>query len=689
MNTNVSGKARSKAKANARTNTRNVDKSPFFAPSTPRVIAISTSVTETPGGSKHTRSISIKDTVKENKSSIVGATANLINAIVGSGIVGIPFAIQQAGLATGIILVCLCAFLTDKSLRLLVETAKHANAPSYETTMEAAFGKMGFLFVCINMFIMSYGAMLSYLMIVKDTLPFVLGVTDLGMRRALLFVIAISVMLPLSAQRDMANLAKTSRISVCLDICMVALVAYMAPIAESLQSHGGWWNILQSSTLRLDTVFVGLGVLSFAFVCQHSAFIIAGSLERPTQLRWSTVTFRALWLCAVLANICGVSGYIGFMETTQGNILNNLPKDGVLPSLARGLLGVTMLFVFPMELFVARHVCVVTFFQGRRAHEGDDATILNRRDRRISLTVALFILAMIPALLFENVGNVLSVTGAIGGSCLSYIGPGAVYLGVHGAEFVKLSQSFWKNMTCTKVSKSVTTTTTSKYTDHERQPLRSSENTSDVEQHTTATTATNTTPVDYPEDSYLIQCGKAILWYVLGMPIWYAVAQVGAKGFGAYNVDLMAKSPHPSRLGHVKQYHQQQHRHSQKNSIPSTSTTRPLVRTGSANDMTLYQNTSSAAVGPHISIILPPTKPLAGFPNPTSTTRKLSQKESQQQQQRQQQQQQPEEEEEEDDPQLTPRIMDFVVAVGFCLFGVVALCAGLLSIFVAETTRRR
>jgi sodium-coupled neutral amino acid transporter 11 len=59
-----------------------------------------------------------------------------------------------------------------------VETAKRSSATSYETTMEAAFGRNGFLFVCINMFIMSYGAMVSYLMIVKDTLPYVLGVTD-------------------------------------------------------------------------------------------------------------------------------------------------------------------------------------------------------------------------------------------------------------------------------------------------------------------------------------------------------------------------------------------------------------------------------------------------------------------------------------------------------------------------------
>ena len=54
-----------------------------------------------------------------------------------------------------------------------------------------------------------------------------------------------------------------------------------------------------------------------------------------------------------------------------------------------------------------------------------------------------------------------------------------------------------------------------------------------------------------------------------------------------------------------------------------------------------------------------------------------------------QQRENPQDDEEEEDPQLKPTAMDFVVAVGFCLFGVVALCAGLLSIFVAETTRRQ
>lgn len=230
------------------------DRSPFFAPSTPRHEA------HTPGGT----SIQVKGVV-EHKSTVVGTSANLINAIVGAGIAGIPYSLREAGMVTGVFLVILCAFLTNKSLRLLVETAKHTNVPSYETLAEACLGRIGFLFVSINMFIMAYGAMVSYLMIVKDTLPVLMGVSpdDLPLKRAVLFVISLTIMVPLSSQRDMADLAKTSRLAVLFDTLVVLVVIFVSPWQET-----DFVTTLQTSIIRPDTVFVGLGVLSFAFVCQ-------------------------------------------------------------------------------------------------------------------------------------------------------------------------------------------------------------------------------------------------------------------------------------------------------------------------------------------------------------------------------------------------------------------------------------
>ena len=141
--------------------------SPFFRPSTPRSVVQVVRIQQTPGGSKHRVVSNIpKNAQKEAKSTLVACAANLTNAIVGSGIVGIPYSIKQCGFVSGLVLILICAALTEKSLRLLVATAKHAHTGSYETVAEAAFGKFGFQFVAINMFIMSYGAMLSYSMIV-------------------------------------------------------------------------------------------------------------------------------------------------------------------------------------------------------------------------------------------------------------------------------------------------------------------------------------------------------------------------------------------------------------------------------------------------------------------------------------------------------------------------------------------
>ena len=58
--------------------------------------------------------------------------------------------------------------------------------------------------------------------------------------------------------------------------------------------------------------------------------------------------------------------------------------------------------------------------------------------RRQAWTLLIYILALIPALIVDDLGPVLSITGSLGGSCVSYIAPGLVYLGLHGEEFLAL-----------------------------------------------------------------------------------------------------------------------------------------------------------------------------------------------------------------------------------------------------------
>lgn len=51
----------------------------------------------------------------KKKSDIGGACSNLVNSIVGAGIIGIPFALKESGLVAGIFLLLLVSYFTGES----------------------------------------------------------------------------------------------------------------------------------------------------------------------------------------------------------------------------------------------------------------------------------------------------------------------------------------------------------------------------------------------------------------------------------------------------------------------------------------------------------------------------------------------------------------------------------------------
>ena len=314
-----------------------------------------------------------KLSMPKKKSSIMGASSNLVNSIVGAGIIGIPYALRMSGLWAGVLLLILVAALTDKSLRLLVEQASfhprlcHLPVHTFEDLASYPYGKVGSGFVLFNMFVMAYGAMVAYLLIIKDTVPTAMGYdhgTHMVERNLILVATSLVVMLPLSMQRDMASLACTSAFSVAADIVLVVFIAAFSPIKETVAANGGFGQVLRNDGINYSTLFIGLGILSTAMACQHSAFIVANSLENKTRRRWGRVTNQSIALSAMLCLILGVCGYLGFLGSTQGDVLNSFPHDSMQANVARLLLAFTMFLTYPMESFVARHVLVMLVHNG-------------------------------------------------------------------------------------------------------------------------------------------------------------------------------------------------------------------------------------------------------------------------------------------------------------------------------------
>jgi solute carrier family 38 (sodium-coupled neutral amino acid transporter), member 11 len=271
------------------------------------------------------------------------------------GIIGMPYAMKQSGLIVGVVMLLLVAWMTDKSLRMMIDAATfhpqlhHHQIKTFEDLMSIPFGNAGRTFIFVSMFILAYGAMCAYLIIIKDTVPTVLGITDEAStgsgsfveREVIMLVTSLVIVLPLSMMRDMASLAMTSAISVLADIILVIFVVAYSPIKSTVSSNGGFGSVLADNWIN-SKLFIGLGVLSTALACQHSAFIVSGSLNQLTSHRWSTVTKYSITLSALLCFLMGVCGYLGYLGNTEGDILNNFPADSFESNAGRALLAITM-----------------------------------------------------------------------------------------------------------------------------------------------------------------------------------------------------------------------------------------------------------------------------------------------------------------------------------------------------------
>ncbi|XP_029317536.1 sodium-coupled neutral amino acid transporter 4 [Cottoperca gobio] len=158
---------------------------------------------------------------------------NLSNAIMGSGILGLSYAMANTGIVLFSILLLAVAILSLYSVHLLLMTAKEGGSLIYEKLGERAFGWPGKMAAFGSIIMQNIGAMSSYLFIVKYELPEVirafLGLEEISGEwylngNYLVVFVSIGIILPLSLLKNLGYLGYTSGFSLS---CMVFFLCVM------------------------------------------------------------------------------------------------------------------------------------------------------------------------------------------------------------------------------------------------------------------------------------------------------------------------------------------------------------------------------------------------------------------------------------------------------------------------------
>lgn len=234
-----------------------------------------------------------------HKSSLFGAVSNFVNSIVGAGIIGLPHALDSAGLGAGLLLLFAIAGLTVYSIQLIVKLGVSVGKSDYETLCDHAFGPGGYVVITVAMLLFAFGAMSAYLVILADTASAVIAhwsglmYVPMTLRRSVLAVSALCGVLPLSLVKNMSSLARASAASLAAVLWIVAIVVirsiFGAPDARV--PSGSDANVPFVSPY----IFPAIGVISCAFVCHHNSFIVFNSLE--VRFSGGTNARCFVWFC--------------------------------------------------------------------------------------------------------------------------------------------------------------------------------------------------------------------------------------------------------------------------------------------------------------------------------------------------------------------------------------------------------
>ncbi|KAM9802931.1 putative sodium-coupled neutral amino acid transporter 11 isoform 2-T2 [Syngnathus typhle] len=370
--------------------------------------------------------ISSQKGTREGRYTMISACFNFVNSIIGSGVIGLPYALNQAGLPFGFLLLIIVAFITDYTIILLIKGGNLSGTTSYQSLVQSTFGFPGFLVLSVLQFLYPFIAMISYNITTGDTLTKVFQrIPGVGPDHILAdrhFVIVLSTVLctlPLSLYRNIGRLGKVSFLSMILTAIIVVIVIIRAATLgpQIPPTEGAWlfakWNAIQA-----------VGVMSFAFICHHNSFLIYASLEKPTLTNWTRVTHVSVGSSLIISATFALAGYVTFTGYTQGDIFENYCRNDNLATFGRFCFGLSIIMTFPLECFVTREVVSSSIF-GRELSKVE----------HMSVTVIIVAACTAVSLAYDCLGIVLELSGALSATPLIFIIPSAC--------FIKLSPGRW------------------------------------------------------------------------------------------------------------------------------------------------------------------------------------------------------------------------------------------------------
>uniref|UniRef100_A0AAQ5XH97 Amino acid transporter transmembrane domain-containing protein n=1 Tax=Amphiprion ocellaris TaxID=80972 RepID=A0AAQ5XH97_AMPOC len=351
----------------------------------------------------------------EGKTSFGMSVFNLGNAIMGSGILGLAYAMANTGVILFLVLLTVVAGLSSYSIHLLLKCSGIVGIRAYEQLGYRAFGTPGKMAAGIAITLQNIGGEPSN----SKSIPLILFLSlcsEWYMNgNYLVIIVSVAVILPLALMKQLGYLGYTSGFSLS---CMVFFLISVSPLI--LAYICAKYTLHFTSSCFLSTAYT-IPILAFAFVCHPEVLPIYTELRNATKKKMQHVANISIAVMYGMYFLAALFGYLTFYGEVEAELLHTYsridPYDTLILCVRVAVLTAVTLTV-PIVLFPVRRAIQQMMFPNKTFYW----------PRHIAIAFVLLTFINLLVIFAPNILGIFGVIGATSAPCLIFIFPAVFYI---------------------------------------------------------------------------------------------------------------------------------------------------------------------------------------------------------------------------------------------------------------------
>ena len=387
----------------------------------------------------------------KGKDSIKASGAQIANTIMGAGILSIPIIMRYLGLLLGIIFIIFLAFCTIYSVFILIKCHEITGKNGFSMLGKITMGKFGSILIKVIIIINNLGFCIAYFRIFGEVVQTIIqgwvspeSFWANNWHNFIYIIICSFIMFSFIFIKNLSALKKVAYMGVSVVLIFslgLTLLFIHKGIHHYLDSNISW--IFLKPNCSFSEAFHVIPSVFLAFLFQFNVFPIYLSLKEKNLETMMKATKIGVGYSLFIFLIVGIVGFLLYGLNMNDTLLNNFSDD---MTKFRDISGfIKFLIIIISVSFVT--TCLTSFpilylslrenFVNSLIFCMKNMNIKEKKDNNknfisekglLIITVALYILIIVMAIVLPKLKTIFSIVGATAGTFIAFILPNLFYI---------------------------------------------------------------------------------------------------------------------------------------------------------------------------------------------------------------------------------------------------------------------